>query len=418
MSAPTRLGALEALSHDDLAVLVREYLLCGQLIDRAGMPTVIPRGVDVMADVAIDEWMGASPIYTKRMQRLLGFEGTTVETCLKGMQLDIGAPPEFMDFRMEVIDDTHGAFHLDHCGALMDVEPMGEDFVVAMCHHIEDPTFDATGWATHPKLRMRPIHRPPRAPADRHPHCAWTVVIDESVEDSPEPEMAKRVGRSLAAQLPLAVIAEQADSEAGMRDYSGPLDPDLNTRDFARPVLVALAEEIALQGHLLVLAFGLAVEDRSSTDDAVEALHRQSTGIAGVAAGRIRQALGLGTTAADLATVFDLHPAFRPRSYVAWEVDVDGGDPGGDDLDDRVVRLTLGDCPARHEQGFASWITELADGHDRPLQAIATAVDPHWQVASDGPDRWVVTRGDEALVELPEVKVTKFSTGATHVFIR
>ena len=399
---------VDDLEHEELAVLVREYLLGGQLIDRAGMPTVIPRGVNVMRDVAIDEWMGASPIYTKRMQRLLGFEGRTVETCLKGMQLDIGAPPEFMDFRMEVIDDQHGAFHLDHCGALMDVEPLGEDYVVAMCHHIEDPTFDATGWATHPKLRMRPIHRPPRTPADRHPHCAWTVTIDESVEDSPEPEMAKRIGRSLAAQLPLATIGPRSEDDEGRSDYSGPLDADLRTRDFARPVLRALADEIALQSHLLVLSFGLAVEDRTSTEDAVDAIHRQFTGVAGVVADRIHGALGLGTGAADLATVFDVHPAFHPRSYVTWDVALDGG----------AVRLSLGDGPAREEQGFASWITGLADGHDRALQAIATAVDPRWSVEGNGSDEWTVTLGDEPAEELPEVKVTRFSTGATHVFVR
>jgi hypothetical protein len=396
------------LSHDELASLVREYLLGGQLIDRAGMPTVIPRGVDVMAAVAIDEWMGASPIYTKRMQRLLGFEEPTVATCLKGMQLDIGAPPEFMDFRMEVHDDHHGAFHLDHCGALMDVEPMGEDYVVAMCHHIEDPTFDATGWATHPKLRMRPIHRPPRTPSDRHPHCAWTVVIDEAVEDNVEPEMAKRVGRSKAAQLPLATIDDIAGSVDGRLDYAGPLDPDLRLHDFATPALLALADEIALQAHLLVLAFGLAVEDRSSTEDAVDAIHRQFTGVAGIVAERIHRSLGLGTAAVDVVTVFELHPAFHPRAYVDWSVELDGDE----------VRLALGDCAARDEPGFASWITGLADGDDRPLSAIATAVDPHWSVRPDGPDRWLVAWSDEPNVELSDVKVTRFSTGATHVFIR
>jgi hypothetical protein len=399
---------LDDLAHEDLAVLVREYLLAGQLIDRAGMPTVIPRGIDVMRDVAIDEWMGASPIYTKRMQRLLGLEGRTVETCLKGMQIDIGAPPEFMDFRMEIFDDHHGAFHLDHCGALMDVEPMGEDYVVAMCHHIEDPTFDATGWATHPKLRMRPIHRPPRTPTDRHPHCAWTVTIDESVEDSPEPEMAKRVGRSRAAQLPLPAIGPTSEGDGGRPDYRGPLDPDLSMRDFAPATLRALADEIALQAHLLVLSFGLAVEDRTSTEEAVEALDRQFTGVAGVVADRIHRALGLGTGATDLATTFHLHPAFHPRAYVAWDVAVDGAS----------VRLSLGDCPARDERGFASWVTGLADGHDRALQAIAAAVDPRWRVAPDGPDRWAVTLGEDAAEELPEVKVARFSTGATHVFIR
>jgi hypothetical protein len=358
--------------------------------------------------VAIDEWMAASPLYAKRMQRLLGFEGDTVEVCLKGMQLDIGAPPEFMDFRYEVLDDHHATFHLDHCGALMDVEPMGDDFVVAMCHHIEDPTFDATGWATNPRLRMRPVHRPPRAPADRHPHCEWTVTIDEDAEPNPEPEMARRVGRSLAAQHPLAEIGPADARDDGRLDYAGPLDPDLRMRDFARPVLRALVDEIALQAHLLVLSFGLAVEDRGSTEDAVDALHQQFTGVAGVVAGRLTAALGLGSSADDLATVFEVHPAFHPRSYVGWHVEVDGTD----------VVLELGAGPAREERGFVSWITGLADGHDRPLTAIAHAVDPHWQVRVEGPDRWRATWSDQPADELSEVAVTRFSTGATHVFIR
>ena len=109
------------------------------------------------------------------MQRALGFEGDDVVTIFKGLQLDIGAPPQFMDFRYTVHDPWHGEFQLDHCGALMDVEPMGEEYVVSMCHDIEDPTFDATAVATNPRAQVRPIHRPPRRPADRHPHCAWTV---------------------------------------------------------------------------------------------------------------------------------------------------------------------------------------------------------------------------------------------------
>src|SRR5690606_40545639 len=106
------------------------------------------------------------------------------------MQLDIGAPPQFMDFRYSVTDARHGAFHLDHCGALLDVEPMGPSMVKKMCHDIEDPTFDATAVATNPRARMRPVHRPPRDPADRTPHCAWTVEIDPDspgVEPIPAP---------------------------------------------------------------------------------------------------------------------------------------------------------------------------------------------------------------------------------------
>ncbi|MBV8957295.1 MAG: hypothetical protein JOZ37_20130 [Actinobacteria bacterium] len=396
------------LDHEELATLAKEHLLAGQLIDRAGMPTVIKHGVDVMRDVAIDEWMAASPLYSKRMQRLLGFEGDTVETCFKGMQLDIGAPPEFMDFRFSVIDDHHGEFHLDHCGALMDVEPMGDEFVVAMCHHIEDPTFDATGWATNPRLRMRPVHRPPRSPADRHPHCAWTVTIDDTADPTPAPEPATRLAESLAASLPLATIASVGGDADGMDDYAKPLDADLHLRDFATPTLRAIVDEVCLQGHLLVMGFAMAVEARFGTEFAVDAADKQFTGVAGVVAERLRRAFGLGTSATDVATVFSLHPAFHPRTYVDWRAEVDGD----------VVRLSLGDCPARDEKGFESWITLLAHGHDRALSAIAAGVDPHWGVRADGPCQWVVEPIAQPAKELSEVTVTKFSSGVTFGFDR
>lgn len=395
------------LDRAQLADLAREHLLGGQLIDRSGMPVVIPHGVATMRDIAIDEWMGASPIYAKRMQQLLGFEGDTVEVCLKGMQLDIGAPPEFMDFRYTVIDDHHALFHLDHCGALMDVEPMGEEFVVAMCHDIEDPTFDATGWATNPRLRMRPVHRPPRAPADRHPHCSWTVEIDEGAEPTPRPEPSVRIGRSRAAALPLAEIAAPGGDSDGMIDYSTPLDAELAMRDFATPTLRAIIDEVTLQGHLLVMSFADAVDRRLGSEAAVDAVSRQFTGVAGVVAERLRKAYDLDGSAESLATVFELHPAFHPRSYIDWSVDVVGD----------AVHLELGDCPALEEE-FVSWITTIASGDDSALTAIACGVDPHWRVQSVAPKRWIIVRADDPLEELPEVTLTKFSSGVAFGFER
>ena len=58
---------------------------------------------------------GSSPIYTRRMQRALGYapevEGQgDVVTIFKGLQLDIGAPPQFMDFRYTVHDKTCALF--------------------------------------------------------------------------------------------------------------------------------------------------------------------------------------------------------------------------------------------------------------------------------------------------------------------
>ena len=245
-------------------------------------------------------------------------------------------------------------------------------------------------------------------PADRHPHCAWQVTIDDSVEPTPEPPQLARIAASRAAQLPLTAITPTTGEPDGMLDYVKPLDPDLQVRDFATPVLRAFDEEVCLQGHLLSIAFMAAVEDRYGTEIAVDAGSKQLTGVAGVAAERLKRAYGLGADVEDVATVFSLHPAFRPAAYVDWQVAVDG----------EVVRLELGDCPARHESGLETWISLLADGHDRALCAIAAAVDPHWAVTPDGPCRWLVQRGEEAARELGEVTLAKFSTGVAFGFDR
>ncbi len=286
-------AGIQGRTRDELARLVPEYLLAGHVIDRAGMPHVIGEfGRDGMRDIAIEEWMGASPVYTGRMQRALGFTGDSVETMFKGLQLDIGAPPQFMDFRYRVIDHDHGEFWLDHCGALMDVEPMGTEFVVAMCHDIEDPTFDATAVATNGHARVRPIHRPPRVPADRSPHCHWSVTIDRSLPALPMPAAARGLAGTQAATVELEPVDPDGQ---GRGEYSGPLLADLRFSDWSHSALRRIAEEVCLQGHLLALSFLSAVRKRVDTDEAAVAFGRkQFTGIAGWTAGRIRDALGLG----------------------------------------------------------------------------------------------------------------------------
>ena len=161
---------------DDLprAVLLRvalETMHVGHLLDRALMPQIVVATKDVAAveEVAILEWMGASPVYTARMRSLMNIEGDGVDAIMKALQLDVGFPHQYMDVGWKLVDARYGEFWLRHCGALMDVEPYGKERVIGMCHHIEDPTFDATAYATNPRARIRPIHRPPRVPADRMP---------------------------------------------------------------------------------------------------------------------------------------------------------------------------------------------------------------------------------------------------------
>jgi hypothetical protein len=390
------------LSRDQLARLVPELLLVGQLIDRSGMAWCISNfGREEMLQIAIEEWMGASPIYTKRMQKALCYEGDDVVTIFKGLQLDIGAPPQFMDFRYTVHDRWHGEFHLDHCGALLDVEPMGEDYVRGMCHDIEDPTFDATAVATNRRAQIRPIHRPPRTPADRQPHCAWTVVIDESHPEVEGHPVLDVVRRTRAARTELDPIDTSGDGES---DYSGALLSDLDFAAFSHSALVRIADEVCLQMHLLNLSFVIAVGKRAgtNTDLATEICTKQLIGLAGVAAERIHHALALPAGIEGAMKVFELHPLLNPSAYVTAEF--------GPDVVD-VHRS------AAHEDG--AWVSLVGPAEKRPLQAIVAAVDPHLDVEVVGSENeWSarVFANDTAAKEFPEVSVAKVSGGATFVF--
>ena len=217
-----------------LAVLAREYQLAAHLQDRAGIPQVLARyGAAAMREIAIAEWMGASPVYTQRMQRALGFAGDDVATIFKGMQFDVGAPHGFLDFRFRVNDDGSGEFWLPYCGALMDVEPMGEEFVVGMCHHIEDPTFDATAVATNPRAQVRPIHRPPRVPADRD--AALPLARAHRARRGAGRGDRADAGRcgSRASRSSSSRHAAHAPSPAASPTTPGPFDPDLQLEDLA-----------------------------------------------------------------------------------------------------------------------------------------------------------------------------------------
>lgn len=391
-----------ALSRADLATLVPELLLIGQLIDRAGMAWCISEfGREEMLQIAIEEWAGSSPLYTRRMQRALRYEGVDVVTIFKGLQLDIGAPPQFMDFRYTVHDRWHGEFHLDHCGALLDVEPMGEDYVRGMCHDIEDPTFDATALATNRRCQVRPIHRPPRLPADRHPHCAWTVVIDDSHPEVDFIPQLDVVGASRAHHTELDTI--DPDDE-GLADYSGPLLSDVDFGAFSHSALVRIADEVCLQMHLLVLSFTLAVRQRANGDAALEESirYRALTGIAGVAAERIHRALRLPGGTAGALRVLELHPLLNPAAYVAVDVDADV--------------LHVRPSPA-HEDG--AWISLCSPVADRPIQAIVAAVDPHLRAELAGTQTdWTVRVVETGIAaeEFSEVAVCKVSRGASWVF--
>jgi hypothetical protein len=404
---PSRLPSrFASLTRDELARIVPELLLIGQLIDRSGMAWCIAAwGREEMAQVAIEEWAAASPVYTRRMQRALAFEppptGGDVVTIFKGLQLDIGAPPQFMDFRYTVHDRFHGAFHLDHCGALVDVEPMGESYVRSMCHDIEDPTFDATAVASNPRAQVRPVHRPPRMPAGREPHCSWTVTIEDDHPEAVPTEGCLDLQQSRAAGLVLDPI-ESGGPGDGRSDYSGPLLSDLDFAAFSHSALVRLADEVCLQMHLLTLGFLRALRRRGDAAQVHDIATKQLVGIAGVAAGRLHRVLGHTHDTAGLVATLEMHPLLNPAAYVQARFGEDS------------VRVSKG--PAHSDGG---WIALCGPGSPRALEVIAHAVDPRLGVVVEGvAEDWTarVVTHDEPAPEAEEVSVTRFSTGAEFTF--
>lgn len=402
---------VDALDHQTLVRVVPELLLIGQLIDRSGMPALLSEfGLDGMRDVAIEEWQAASPHYARRMKDALGITGDGVAEIFKSFQLDIGAPPEFMDFRYVVHDHDNGEFYLDHCGALMDVEPMGEQITKTMCHDIEDPTFPATAYATNPHARVEPIHRPPRNPEGRQPHCHWTVTIDESLPPVPLPDPARESAgaRALATEFP-PPDARRDVGEGTFADYSGPLLADLRFGDFTRATLVTVTREIYLQMHLLAVGFFQSVARRSDAGTADRLLIKQAVGIAGIAAERLASVLDVSPDLDGLARVLDVHPLCAPVEYTGYSRRLSSG--GG------VLEVRWG----RHAPWWddETWSRCLAAGDARIVAAAARAVDPRIVVEPVRDGDAVVLRctiGDEAVDEAEEVALTRISTGSAFEF--
>jgi hypothetical protein len=403
---------LADLDHDALAVLGREWLLHGHLQDRVGMALVMETvDREEMQQIAIEEWMAASPVYSRRMQRAMRFGGDGVDTICKNLQLDIGAPHEFMDFRFRVNGDRHAEFWLAHCGALMDVEPMGVDFVHGMCHTIEDPTFDATAAATNPQAAIRPIHRPPRIPAGRVPHCQWRIDIDADAAPVEPHPLSARVAASRAATVDVEQLGgAEAD---GLPDYSGPFNPELRLEDLSSSALRVALQEFALQSHLLLRGLLISVEGRLGSARTTQVVPRLVAGWCSLTAQRLRTALGLEPTTIGLATMLSLHPMFAPRSYVAVTI---GPDAGG-------VRIGFGDCPALREADSFTWLTALGGTADGALNAVVAAFDPHARCEPVPPGDGevhaylaTIDRARPAQPEPPELAIAKISTGAAFRF--
>lgn len=404
--------SLSDLDRPALTRVARELMLGSHLQDRAGIPAVLSMAsMDEANDVAIREWMSCSPVYTKRMQRLMGFEGTHMSTLLKGLQLDMGFPHQFLDVGYSLVDEHHAEFWLRSCGALADVRPMGHEMVKGMCHDIEDPTFDATAVATNPRARVRPIHRPPEVPAGG-PDCHWTITISADHEPVQQHPLMSQVARSNLAMVPND--PPPSAEPGGWDDYHGPFDPHFELEDLSHRALALVAFEFAIQGHLLAFGYMAAVTETWGVETATDVGRKMWSGVGWTEADRLADVLEVDrSTASGVAKVLQVHHALLPRDYLGLAITMPSPS---------VARLSLVDSPALDDDHSLSALLDI--GGQEILESICWGVNRRAIVTPDalaGDERaaWTVHIDQTAAPadEPQSVQIARFSTG-THVEFR
>ncbi len=355
-----------------LAQLGREYMLCAQFNSRTGYAALrINHGDAAYKEIAIANWMGASPVYTRRMQQAMGFAGgTDVATIFKGLQLECGFTHQYFDVHFEVLASDKGRFWLNSCGALLETEPRGADAVKVMCHDIEDPTFNATAIATNARARMVPVHRPPRVPADRVPHCEWTVFIDPDADEVIEPDISRLLSSTRLAAV--SIERPVGIEPGGMDDYSGPVFEQLQLEQLSHAALVVVCSELAVQVHLLIAGLMLSIAQRYGEAAAHAIGEFQMTGSSWVVSHRLSEWLGCKGSGIDgVFQVLRIHPAFMPREYSTIKLTK---------LDDSRGVIEVLDCPAGAEEMPYSWHALLARGMCGGLDGLARGVDPRARI--------------------------------------
>ena len=368
---------LADFNREFLSGFMHEYNLIGHLLDRPAQRFVaLEYGKEGYLRSGIEEWQCASPIYSKRMQRLMKFEGNDVETVFKNLQLEVGAPQQFMDFNFRLDSPTYGEFWLPFCGALHDQEinNRGPEIIKAMCHDIEDPTFDATAAATHPNMVMRPVHRPPRIPESeggngpgRYPVCHWRVFITDEHQgytDHPNLEVMKR---TRIADVEVKAPAKTVEA-GGWDDYSHAFDPHCQFEDFSQRALVLLMQENAVQTIMLSHSYVLSQITHYGEQVARRFAEGQWVANATLAADRLRRFLNLPDNGIEsVAKILQLHPHFQPRTYIDTRVEILGKDR---------LRFAVRDCPALEENIPQTWYRQLGKENHRTLDTVVAVVNP------------------------------------------
>jgi len=307
---------LEQLDHGLLAEYGRDLMLANHIHDRSALlPVALTYGLESQTQIACDEWMSSSPIYNERNRRALNISGNDVSVALKGFQFDIGAPHNFLNFHYQLVSDREGYFWTSTCGPFNHVMKMsGGDKALQtqICHHMEDPTFDATVIAVNPQMRCRPVFRPPVDKVPETGPCRWQVTIQEDIALAEDCPFLAQTSATLAAGFEFDSLPPTED---GLVDYSGEFLRDMCLEKLSHSMLVTMCKEFMLDVFLLNYACYNAIAERLGADQILSMAQDQYHHLAPVAVHRLRKAFSIeGDDIDAILKVLQLNP-FTPLDY-------------------------------------------------------------------------------------------------------
>jgi len=171
----------------------REYLLNATCRSR-GLPKVVIRTASIAGadfDRRVD---GGEPALLEAHQRALGFEGSDVSTVFKNLQLDIGAPHQFMDFQFRSTGPTTANLAV----ALRRADGTSSRSAKSAC--AQCATTSKIRRSTPPRGNPSVHEDAPEStgrrakPAHRYPHCRWAVFMTARARRSSSTRTRDRVG--------------------------------------------------------------------------------------------------------------------------------------------------------------------------------------------------------------------------------
>ncbi len=360
---------LQDMDHSLLAQYGRDVMLANHIHDRSALlPVALMFGKDAQTQVACDEWMSTSPIYNHRNRQFLKIEGEDVSVALKGFQVDIGAPHNFLCFHYDLVSPTEGYFWTSSCGSfnhIFDVTNRDEAMQTQLCHDMEDPTFDATVIAVNPRMRCRPVYRPPLKEIPDKGPCRWLVTIQDDIALAEDCPFLDHTAQTLAANFAFDSLPQTGD---GLADYSGAFKRDFCLEDLSHASLATLCKEFMLHVFILNYACYYSVAEHHGDEHLPALAQEQYHHLAPVTVHRLRNTFAIeGDDMDAILKVLQLNP-FTPHDYF---------DMGYARIDDTRGLAWLNDCAGVQEalkRGIAHLM--LTDPANPGFYRLAQEVNP------------------------------------------